>query len=249
MSIALVCGHCGEQFTVEEEMRGLIAVCPKCSRSLDVPAAAAPGPLRLRRDAQQPTCPRCGATLAGGATVCTQCGQVLTPPRVARRLGPVLGALAALLLVAAIVAGWPARRSAPPAETSPATAPAAGPEAAPESRSQSTLPAPTLETPAAESNTIPHQTAAELRQMLAARLDLASPVCQTGETCVLREISGLVRRGIFEGANDKHALLKTEDGRLEVPLAGLDQKSRVRVDRAFREQYIEFHVQKRLQEL
>ncbi|MBI4615648.1 MAG: hypothetical protein HY720_18670 [Planctomycetes bacterium] len=81
MSIRFQCS-CGAPMQVKDEMAGKQGKCPKCGRTITVPAretpAAAPvfeeeGDIRAVHEASPP-CPSCGTAYPPGVLVCTRCG-------------------------------------------------------------------------------------------------------------------------------------------------------------------------------
>ena len=88
----LRCGACQQQMTVGPEMAGQSVCCPHCDVTVRVPGAAAPvamppvipaaanpaaGPRVVAppgRGALVHRCPRCGADVEHGNTLCPHCG-------------------------------------------------------------------------------------------------------------------------------------------------------------------------------
>ena len=83
------CPHCQQHIEADSSYGGMQINCPTCNGALVIPGVAAPPPPTAPDPAPAPTslslqrpaagavssgCPSCGAALARGAVLCTQCG-------------------------------------------------------------------------------------------------------------------------------------------------------------------------------
>ena len=73
------------------------------------------------------------------------------------------------------------------------------------------------------------------------------PFYSVGSTVVIRRVTGLVHRGTIKEFRKESVLLDSDGSAMEVPLATLDQASRLQCDQQFRAQFIAFQVRKRMQ--
>jgi hypothetical protein len=83
---------------------------------------------------------------------------------------------------------------------------------------------------------------------LRAEADRRSPMFELGKAVELRLTNGLVRRGIFRGLDGSALLLEAEE-RESIPLDKLDRNTRLRVDSAYRERYLEYLTRQRIAEM
>ncbi len=109
----------------------------------------------------------------------------------------------------------------------------------------------------ADTQTAPQLTPAQMaeleqrqRETVSEDLNKQYPLNQPGDRVALRLLSGRVERGVFLAVQDGLVALRQEDkGIMEIPAAQLDRPSRLRVDRAFRLQVLEYSVRQRMKTL
>ncbi|MFH0953804.1 MAG: hypothetical protein V1873_05705 [Verrucomicrobiota bacterium] len=219
------------------------------------------------------SCPVCGAAMDESAVICVQCGyDSRTRSRYAHRQAPsrlLNGLLTAMgvLIFAGLVRVYLQRRAGPMILEAPARAPAESPtgtgaeipEVPPPAATTTVSAAPGMPTqavaaaatPTAATNPVPNAEEVnramveEYRRSLIDWLDQKYPLYASGASAVLRRENGRVHRGvIFEIKPDEVTLL-ADGGQVAVPYAQLDQASRLRCDRVFRNRWVEYQVKKR----
>lgn len=215
-------------------------------------------------------CPACGAPVPGDALVCTQCGynmetgkkkntKIVRQSSLSRYAVPVL-----LMIVSAMAvyiyqesrfekrlekarAQWEAsaaRISAAQLSTAVPAAPA--PEAVTEEPAAAEAPPETAAVEAAVQS--PEEQAsvlAQREQRFRDELDKKSPSYSKSEQVTLVGKTGRVHRGRFIGLKEDVAVLAVEGGTEEVALDQLSHESRLRCDKAYREEFIRRRVQPR----
>lgn len=221
---------------------------------------------------EQRDCPACGAPVPADAALCTQCGynmktgkkkdtRIVRPNPFARFAVPVL-----LMVIAAMAtyiveesriekkiekarAEWEKSAAAAvvqPAAVQPAAAPAPEPVEVPaiEPAAPSVV---TEQQPAAPAQTPEMQAEilAQREQKLRAELDQKSPLLQKDEQVTLVARNGRVYRGKFFGIKDGVAVIAAEAGFEEVAFDQLSHDSRLRCDKAYRDEFIKRRVQPR----
>ncbi len=156
--IQVTCTTCGQVFGVTDQMGGLLAVCPNCSKQVSVPMSSrqleSKSSVHVKRDANVDgglRCPSCGMSLPNGAVLCVQCGYDtrIGVKRVITQGGhrPLQMALwvAGLVIVGGLVYTlWlkPSRTSAPVVQPAPASPVAEAPAPVSEPPAESALSAP-----------------------------------------------------------------------------------------------------------
>jgi len=213
-------------------------------------------------------CPSCGAVMPTGAIICIECGfDTRSGRQHGVEAGPdrkkwiFIGAGALVLLAVVLVlrvalssgssevttipAPPPPVVEAPPAPVAPAPAPEPAPVVA--------------QTPVAETNVVveeaapppdPDAIAEEQRPLMRAELDRVAPLLMEGEEADLRLTRGLVVRGTLVDRNETGVVLVSEDtGTNVVEFAALDRTSRVRIDPAFRDQFLEARLRQHVQRI
>ncbi len=199
------------------------------------PAGAVGGELRI--------CPSCGIVMGPQDVVCTACGFNTSTGRYVQveharreRLRRALATLTIILILGGLSAtAW--RR---------------GWIRLPDSRSWFT---PATPPPAAEAETAvpPARTeeeialwASALENAVRARLDTQSPMFERGQEVEIEMLDGRVIAGIFRGLKQgRIALIEVEGVLREVPNDRLRPISRVRVDAAYREEWIRAEARRR----
>jgi hypothetical protein len=226
--------------------------CPACGAALQ-PAAV--------------ICIQCGYDLRSGRRVDEESAPRRNP------WGIVGVALLVLLAVGLVVyrirgtatatPGIPAESASTqaPAVTTPPPAPA--PTAETNAAATSATPPPIAtngamaEVTATETNAIPEEpaldpamVAAEERPRVAGQLDQTYPLYEVGDELELRTTNGLIQRGVFAGRTEEQLIVRINSNQTKnVDFTFLDRGSRVRCDPQFRERYIDFHVQQRVQKI
>ena len=278
-NIHLVCGKCGAEFDVMDELAGLLATCPQCRGQVAVPLSAehighAPK-LQIKQGSPVATayrnCPSCGALVQEEAVFCVQCGfnfktgkrygEVTAQARMIRRLLS-LAALIALCAVAFVVirsrwfsggdAGEPKIVAAPaPAGTTTSATTAVG------VREEAVPASPEMEGVGALSNVFEQtdidsalaKMEQEFKNTLKAQLDKKYPMYAKGETVALRKSNGMVHRGTLEVVTRELAVIIQNGRHTEIPLSELDRETRLRCDVSYREKWVNAQVKKRFKEL
>lgn len=217
--------------------------------------------LQLKNDAgtEGGRCPSCGAVMPSGAIICVECGydtrsgrkhEALAQPdskRWVMLVGVAVGVIVLGLVARFLLSPKPAPvTSLPPPVAEPAT-PAPVPVAAPVAAVVETV-----AVAAAESLPVdvaieaeppppdPDAIAAEQRPRMEAELDRVAPLFEEGQEADLRLARGLVARGVVVSRSETNVVLVDEDaGTNAVDFVAIDPRSRVRVDPAFRAQFID----------
>lgn len=92
--------------------------------------------------------------------------------------------------------------------------------------------------------------AARQRERIETEMNRRVPMFAVGSLVEFRLTNGLVRRGIFEGADDQGAHLKGEAGEKQVvPIESLDRNTRLRIDKEYRTRYFDYLTRQRVAEL
>ena len=221
-------------------------------------------------------CPACDATMGEGAVICIHCGydtrtglrlETDNPrARMFQQVAKVLG-------VAVVAAGlwvavkWYTSRdmALPDVQAAPASAKdrrskpksEVAVPAAPTSEVVGLVVTQTVVTTQAQvsakgsvTNMTPEELAlmeARYRESVTGQLDQYYSFHAVGSTVAIRRVTGLVHRGTIKEYKKESVLVDSEGSIVEVPLAGLDQNSRLRCDAAFRAQFIAYQVRKRMQ--
>lgn len=240
--------------------------------SVPLPAGGRSGGARLqvRRDTSADgtrPCPACGAPMAEEDIVCVECGYNVRTGRAPREEVPaksrvlrwaILGA--GLVILAGLARGIYQRRVAGPAEMPPPSE-SAPPAVAPVTEQPETI-APTPAEGIAEQVDVVETTGAEgesgegqgeegpdlvmlqkeLRQRMHSELDQKLPLFKQGESVEVRRRSGRVSRGILTERRKDEVVLVAAGEVIEVPYKELDQTSRLRCDRQFRDQFVAYRV-------
>ena len=269
--IPVNCPHCGKEFSVTSDLGGLLATCPYCSRQVTVPVTEEQMQKRSGLQIKRPDemagarrCPACGVSLLDGAVICVKCGfDLRTGKRVSmqiahnRTLQILLLAMGVIIIVMLAKSVFMDRKGGEPIQVLPAVtseqasvsmaasnvAPsmAVVVTSAPVSGAVSATGTPaTAEAEASLANT------AEMQRLYAQQLDRRSPMFVKGESIALRRANGMMHRGFFIGVQGTNAVLLAGKERIEVPLAVLDQPSRIRSDEAYRKKWVEYVVRKRM---
>ncbi len=161
------------------------------------------------------------------------------PPPVMNPAGPETPAEAAPAAEATPAEGEAAPASAQTPADVPAAAPAEGG-------------AGEAETPAspAEPEIDWAEVAARQRERIHAEVDRRTPMFDPGDAVELRLGNGLIRRGVFQGVDGAALRLETEADTIDtIAFETLDRNTRLRVDAAYRERYIEFLTRQRIGEM
>ncbi len=268
------CGHCGECFSVSDEMLGQSVACPQCKRQVAVldSSDCSEGVEKLRlRKAEKTSgdkiCPSCGATLAPGALICSQCGydtrtgaRYLDRPQNSRVLQWALWGIGAILLV--MFLKW---LFLPKDEEVQIQGPGAVSEQQP--AETAATPGPTGETAAVSmveeggavsneavggSTEMPPEDLAKLeaayREELTQKLAVTHPMYEPGDAVVLRRANGQIHRGALKERKAGVVVIVNGGQTSEIPMKGLDRASRLKCDPVFRAEMVNFHVQKRAKE-
>ena len=220
-------------------------------------------------------CPACDATMSDDAVICIHCGfdtrtglRLETDNPRARMFQMVAKILGVLVVVAGawFALKWYSSRWATLPEPMPP--PVAAPAAAPEEVVAPAAPTTTMvaaglvvtqsvvvtQSQASATGSATNMTPEELALMEARYLESVTrqtdqyyPFYSVGSTVVIRRVTGLVHRGTIKEFRKESVLLDSDGSAMEVPLATLDQASRLQCDQQFRAQFIAFQVRKRMQ--
>jgi hypothetical protein len=223
MAAQTKCLFCDHPFEFDNSTGSLLATCPHCGKqNTGVASAGMTQRLHILRDAPSlvagKPCPKCKGPMAIDDSVCIHCGYNLaTHQRVkgsrrssGRKAWLLLGGSVLLLIAAAAI------RARPPAP----------PEAPPDEDVRADFDG--------------HKIRAE--QEFRRKLDETAPGYEPNDPIELRRNNGQVVRGALvrcagQGTN-RTAILATEEGKVVVPVCGVDPDARIRLDPDYREQYI-----------
>ena len=79
---------------------------------------------------------------------------------------------------------------------------------------------------------------------LQTRMEQRYPIAYPGDTVKLREQSGRIRRGIFQGLEEESVLLLQNENIQVIPLERLDRTSRICIDPVFRQKIAIYQLKK-----
>jgi len=268
------CGHCGEVFSVSDKMMGQSTACPKCKRqvavldSSDRPEGVEK--LQLRKEEKSSggkICPSCGAAMAPGVLICSQCGydtrtgaRYLDRPQPSRVLQWVLWGVGAVILVMLLKSCFSGKKEVEilgdgaVSGQQPAVTEAAGSGATGETAAAGMVEGGGTSSNAAVGGSTemsPENLAkleAEYREKLTQQLAVTYPMYKPGDAVVLRRVNGQIHRGALKERKAAAVVIVNGGQTNEIPLKVLDRASRLKCDPVFREEIVNFHVQKRAKE-
>jgi len=261
--IEVNCGHCGGVFEAPEDMAGSVAECPECGKQISIPLPPSPerAKLEVKRDAVitgGKRCPSCGATMAEQDVICIQCGydtrtgaRIVEKPS-SNKIAKWLLTIAVLIVLTFLAISVLQKKWAPSATglvtPPPKTVSASVPTQTTTHAKTTAQTATQAVTATVSSNeTAKAEKLAQLTKDYKAALDRKYPLYGRGDAVVLRAQNGRMYRGKFIGLEKESAIIFVDQQRVEVPLKLLDNESRVRVDRDFRDRYIDSTVKKRVE--
>jgi len=89
----------------------------------------------------------------------------------------------------------------------------------------------------------------QYRAGLVTQLDGRLPMCELDQSNVLRRANGLVHRGKITQMGKESVVMLVDDQWVEIPYNKLDQSSRLRCDKRYREAFIEYRVRQKEKKL
>jgi len=268
------CGHCGEVFSVSDKMIGQSIACPKCKKQVSVLDSSnrpeGVEKLQLRKEEKSSggnVCPSCGAAMVPGVLICSQCGydtrtgaRYLDRPQQSRVLQWVLWGFGAVILVMLLKSCFSGKEDVQAQGAGAVSGQqSAVTEAAGSGATGETVAAgiadggrTSLNAAAGGSSEMPPENLAKLeaeyREKLMQQLAVTYPMYKAGDAVVLRRVNGQIHRGELKERKAAAVVIVNGGQTSEIPLKVLDRASRLKCDPAFREEIVNFHVQKRAKE-